>query len=395
MTTNVNDRSLSGNDISVHLSLQTEKGEINANPVFQSFRRTDGTAVEAITYVESGEVKTNRQGRIQVQDASTFSAELSFELNQSSAPYLDALIHSASTNNTVTSVNTIATDADGLVSTNNDFANLVVGDWFVMSGFTNVLLNIAYKVETKTDDNNIITSVAPVAIEAEGASVTLESIKSSSGSSQCYFTSQTRTVDNSATGNINYDTFFDSVINTGGFEVGETGIVTGTFAMVTERSLPGNAVISGQTDAAADTSDPVSAINNISKIYVDGADSECEVKSFGLEANNNYQGDRSAACQGERYAYGDFQATGALVTRAVISNTFDWRTRYRNSTPFALAAMFTWSDGRWMIVEIMRAKLTEHSMPNGSNVISSNEMSYSAEEDPATNKTVQIFRNFA
>lgn len=42
----------------------------------------------------------------------------------------------------------------------------------------------------------------------------------------------------------------------------------------------------------------------------------------------------------------------------------------------------------------MRAKLTEHSMPDASNVISSNEMSYAAEEDPVTNKTVQIFRNF-
>lgn len=395
MTTIVNDRSLSGNDISVHLSLQTTKGAINNNPVFKSFRRTEGAPIQALTYVESSEVKSNRQARQQVQDASTFSAELSFELNQSSAEYLDALIHSASTNNTIGPVTTIASTATGFTSTAAAFTNYSVGDWFVASGFTNAALNVAYKISAKASNSAISTTVAPAAVVAAGNSVTLSSIKSSSGSSQCYFASQTRTVDKSAAGDINYDTFFDSIINTGGFEVGETGIVTGTFAMVTERSLPGTAIISGQTDAVADTSDPVSAINNIRRIYVNGVDSDCGVKSFGLEVNNNYTGDRSAACPGEQYAYGDIQATGALVTRAPISNTFDWRTRFRNSTPFALATMFTWSDGRWMIVEIMQAKITDHSMANGSNVVSSNEMSWAAEEDPATNKTVQIFRNFA
>jgi hypothetical protein len=153
-------------------------------------------------------------------------------------------------------------------------------------------------------------------------------------------------------------------------------------------------IISGQTYNAVDTSDPVSAINNIDRIYVNGIDSDCGVKSFGLEFNNNYQGDRSAACEGERYAFGDVEATGSLVTRAVISNTFEWRDKFETSTPFSLAAYFTWSDGRWLILDIMRAKLTEHNMPDGSNVVSSNEMTYGAEEDTVTSKTVQIFRNF-
>jgi hypothetical protein len=153
-------------------------------------------------------------------------------------------------------------------------------------------------------------------------------------------------------------------------------------------------LIAGQTDSALDLSDPVSAINNISAIYVNGIGSDCGVKSFGIDFNNNYTGDRSAACKGESYAAGDVESTGALVTRARISNTFEWRTMFESSTPFSLACAFTWADGRFMVIEIMRAKLTEHSMPDASNVISSNEMSYSAEEDPVTNKTVQIFRNF-
>jgi hypothetical protein len=390
----VNDRSLSGNDISVYLSPQTTKGAIDASPVFDQFRRTEGKPKKEITYVQSAEVKTNRQGRIQVQDASTFTGEPAFELNQSTAAYFDAMIHGTASDNDVTSVVTIGSDALGFVSSGSDFASYVVGDWFKASGFADPLLNVLYKISVWTDANNIETYVAPVSVEAEGASVTIESTKTSSGSAQTYFTTQTRTVDKAAAGDIDYRTFYDAIINTGSFEVGETGIVTGSFALAIEQILAGAAIIAGQTDNAVDTSDPVSAIDNISTIYVDGVSSNCGVKSMGLEFNNNYQGDRSASCEGERYAFGDIDVTGALVTRAVISNTFDWRNKFEASTPVALAPAFEWSDGRWMVVEIMRAKLTEHTMPDGSNVVSSNEMTYSAEEDPITSTTVQIFRNF-
>lgn len=394
MATTVNDRSLSGNDISVYMSPQTIKGAINATPAFDQFRRTEGKPKKEITYVQSSEVKTNRQGRIQVQDAATFTGEPAFELNQSTAQYFDAMIHGTKADNSVASVVTIGSDSLGFVSTGSDFASFSVGDWFYAKGFSNPLLNILYKISVWTDANNIETVNAPAVAEAEGATVSIESMKTSSGSAQTYFTTQTRTVDKSATGDIDYRTFYDAVINTGSFEVGETGIVTGSFALAIEQLLAGAALISGQTDNAIDTSDPVSAIDNISRIYVDGVDSNCGVKSMGLEFNNNYQGDRSAACQGERYAYGDIDVSGALVTRAVISDTFNWRGKFENSTPIALAPAFSWDDGRWMVVEIMRAKLTEHSMADGSSVVSSNEMAYSAEEDPITSTTVQIFRNF-
>lgn len=235
----------------------------------------------------------------------------------------------------------------------------------------------------------------PPVPESAGATVNLESVKTSSGATQCYFTTQTRTLDKSKTGDTDFRTFYDAIINTGSFEVPETGIVTGAFNLAIERLNAGTAEIAGQTDNQADDSDPVSAINNIDNIYVDGVSSDCGVKSFGFEFNNNYQGDRSAGCKGERYSPGDIDVTGALVTRSVISDTFDWRDRFEQSQPFALACKFIWpDDDRWMIVEIMRAKLTEHSMPDGTNVVSSNEMSYGAEEDPITGRTVQIFRNF-
>ncbi len=394
MSSTVADRSLSGNDISVHLSPQTAKGAIDVSPVFDQFRRLEGKAAKTVSYVTSNEVKTNRQARMQIQDSTTHAAELSFELNQSTAKYIDGLLHSDPVDNGLVAQTTIAATGTGFTDSGNGFGAFLPGDWFKSLGFADTDLNTFYKVVTATA-GVITTQVAPVATESAGASVTFESEKTSSGSAQTYYTVQNRTVDKSAAGDIAFDTFFDAIINTGSIEVGETGIVIGTFGLNIETLTSGVAIIAGQTDNAIDTSEAVSSINNVSTIYVDGVDSASSVKSFSIEFNNNYQGDRSAATQGERYAFGDVESTGSLVTRAVISNTFDWRSRYRNSTPFALAVLIEFDDGNWMIFEVLQAIITEHTMADGSNVIASNEMSYAAEEDDVTAKTLQFFRNFS
>lgn len=394
MSSTVADRSLSGNDISVHLSPQTAKGAIDVSPVFDQFRRLEGKATKNVSYVTSNEVKTNRQARMQIQDSITHAAELGFELNQSTAKYIDGMLHGDSVDNGVVAQTTIAATGTGFTDSGNGFGAFLPGDWFKALGFADATINTFYKVVTATA-GVITTEVAPPATESAGASVTFESEKTSSGSDPTYYTVQNRTVDKSAAGDIAFDTFFDAVINTGSIEIGETGIVVGNFGLNIEELVDGVALISGQTDNPIDTSDAVSSINNVTTIYVDGVDSACSVKSFSIEFNNNYQGDRAAACDGEQYAFGDVESTGSLVTRAVISNTFDWRTRYRNSTPFALAVLIEFSDGNWMIFEVMQALVTEHTMPDGSNVIASNEMSYAAEEDDVTAKTLQFFRNFS
>ncbi len=395
MATTVNDRALSGNDIAVYLSPQTTKGTINTNPAFNKFRRTEGKAKQEIAYVQSGEVKSNRQGRAQVQDTRTFTGEPAFELNQAMAAYLDAAIHGTQANNDVAASTTIGATATGFTSTGNKFANISVGDWFKMSGFANAALNVWYKVKTKADNNNVTTWAAPAATESAGASVSIESRKTKSGKDQTYYTVQTRTLDKSATADdTDYRTFYDAVINTLSLSVGESGIVTGSMALNIESLLAGDAKVSGQTDSSADTSDPVSVINNLAPIYVDGVNSQCKVKTIDIEINNNYSGDRAAGCQGEQYAFGDMDVTGSVSTRAIISNTFEWRDKFEASTPVSIALRFYWADGKWMIIDIMRAKLTEHNMPDGSNVISQNDMSYGAEEDPETGATIQIFRSF-
>jgi len=394
MSTTVNDRSLSGNDISVFLSPQTVKGVIDVSPVFDKFRRLEGKGKKTIAYVTSNEVKTNRQARQQIQESTTFASELGFELNQSTAKYLDGMLHGDPVDNGLVSQVTIAADANGFTDSGNGFTGLVVGDWFQILGFADTTINGFYKIAVKNSDGDIETTPVPPATEAAGASVTIESEKTSSGSAPTYYVVQNRTLDKSAAADTDFRSFFDGVINTGSLEIGETGIVAGTLALNIESLVSGTAAISGQSDNAVDTSEVVSSNNNVTTIYVDAIDTVCGVKSFGIDFNNNYSGDRSAACVGERYAFGDVESTGALVTRSVISNTFDWRTKFENGTRFALAVLIEFTDGNWMIIEMMQVVLTEHDMGDGSNVVASNDMAYACEEDDVTGVTVQLFRSF-
>ena len=386
-------RLLSGNDYSVYLSKQTAKGAIDASPVFTPLRRTEGKARKNVSYVQSGEVKTNRQARQNVKDSIDFQAEVSFEMTEQTVKYLIDAVQGVEVASTDTSA-TIASDADGFVdSTGTAFAGMAVGDYIFMSGFADTDLNIAYKITTYTSNQDIITSPAPASVEAEGATVTVTSNRTTSGSTIPYYAIQTRVVDNSAAGSIDYQTFYDGQFNTSSFEMGKSGIMTGSFALTAEALTVGNAVIASQSDAAADTSDVLSAINNVVKVWIDGADSVCTIKSAGFEFSNNLQEDRAAGCEGAQYANGDMTLSGALAARLPIATSQVWRDKYINNTNVALAIEINHASGKNTIIEIPQAVITEHEIADGSNVVANSEMTYVAEED-SRGFTCVIYRDW-
>ena len=387
------ERLLSGNDYSVALSKQTAKEAINASPVFDVLRSTDGQARVNTSYVQSTEVKTNRQARQNVEDSKSFMADVSFEFTEQTVPYLQDAIQGVEVAVTETET-TISSDANGFVDSGvAAFAGFVVGDYIFMSGFADTTINQAYRIIVKNTDGDIETSPAPPAVESAGASVTVTSNRTTSGSTIPYYTVQTRVVDQAAAGSIDYQTFFDSWFNTASFDIGETGIITGSFAMVAEEKVDGNALISGQTDSAADTSDVLSAINNVVKIWIDGVDSDCTAKSAGYEFSNNLVEDKAAACEGSKYANGDMSLSGSLSSRLSIDNSQIWRDRYNEGTFVAIALELDHGNGNFTIIEIPRAVITDHEIADGSNVVANSEMTYTAEEDSRGFTTV-IYRNW-
>ncbi len=376
-------RLVSGNDFSVHLSKQTVQGAINVTPAFDEFRRSEGKARVNTTYVQSAEVKTNRQARSNVSDAVSYAAELSHEMTEQSFNLFQDAIQGTEvvTSVTDTDISSSATGFDDLAG--DGFTGMAIGDYIFVSGFADATLNRTYRITTFAT-GSIDTSPAPSVIEAAGATVTIETRKTTSASTIPYYTVQTRAVDTSKAGSIDYQTFVDGQFDSSSFEVGESGIVTGAFNMVAESLVDGTAIVSGQTDNAKDTSEPLDAINGVVKFWVDGLDADpvCTVKSMGFEFSNNLQEDRAAGCTGAEYANGDITLSGSLSARLRIDDTMIWRDRYIAGTKIALALEIDHGAGKHTVIEVPQAVITEHEIPDGSNVVANSNMSYTAEEDP-------------
>ena len=397
MTSIINDRSLSGRDFSVHLSLQTESGVIQPNPEFLKFRRTDQKITKTYSATTSNEIKTDRQGRSNVIDTTDIAGDIPFELTQQTIPYFAAAIHSVEDDNSSAGVLTIAATSTGFDdSSDTVFSGMVVGDWFHVSGFADSSIDGWYKILTKTDDGTVDTTFAPPATEASGASVNVASVKYQSGSTQCLYIGQNRVNDLSAAGGVAYETFYDGVINTLSIEIGESGIVTGTMGLKFSKEVPGSSAIVGQTDGPEDVSDPVSSGGDkfVTPFYLDGekTDQKCDGKSFSLSTDNGYQDDRSAGCAGARQVLSDPTYTGNLVTRARVSESRKWQLKSLNQTRVGVAVEVHWDDGKAAIFEIPQAFISSHTQNTGINSISSNEMELAAEGSP-DGGTIRMYLN--
>lgn len=372
--------SLAGKQISTHLSKQTVRGAINSNPVFDQLRKTEGAPKKTTTYVQANEVRTDRQAREQIKDSSTYDAELSFDYYEQSIPYLIDAIQGVEVTNSVTDI-TIAATATGITDSANGFT-FIVGDYVFSSNFATSSLNRSHRVTAATS-GEITLSPAPATTESAGATVTIQTRKTSSGSTIAYYTGQTRTVDETKAGDLDYFTPFDGIMNDTKFEISETGIMNGSSTVKFESPAVGTAIVSGQTDNSLDTSSTISNITGVTKIWIDGLDTDpvCTIKSMGFEFSNNLIEDRAAACEGAEYGNGEISLSGALVARNRVEDSLIWRDKYNNGTDVAIAVEIDHGGGKHTIIEIPNAKITDHTMPDGSNVLANSDMTYTAQVD--------------
>ena len=147
---------------------------------------------------------------------------------------------------------------------------MVVGDYFKASGFTDPLLNVWSRIETKTDSNNITTSTAPASVEAAGASVVIYSRKTTSGKTRYYDIVQERIRDTSQADDIAYSSFYNGAIDTSTVTIGETGILGFSLSYLFEKKLDQLTEITGQTDGANDLSNSYSSALNVTGYFANG-----------------------------------------------------------------------------------------------------------------------------
>lgn len=391
MSSTVSDRNLRGSDFAVGISPQTAYGAVNANPVFRPLRRTTGKPRTAIAYTQDDSVTTDNQGVDNIQDSKEYSMELSSSYSKQSVFLMAAAIHGDFVNYTNTAA-TYAALADGFTVPAAAYAALSAGDGFWVSGFANTALDGFYIVSSKEAANKIVTTIAPAATEAAGASVTLVSNKVKNGLTPTYFTLQ-ESVQTSTTPI--YSTYYDAAINTYSVEIGETGIVRSTVNFVAERKLDQTTAVSGQTYSSKLTDRSVSASQDVVDWFVDGVSARCLVKNITINIDNAYTGDDAAACA-RQYARGQFAVSGSTAVRAKLSNPVTWRTYFEQSIRKSIGVLIKHPGGNDQTYIVMqKAAITEHNQADGSNDIANHEISFAAEGHAPTASTIMVFTNWA
>jgi hypothetical protein len=393
MPTTVADRQIVGGDWRFYLSEQTAKGAINTSPVFSPVRRTSGRFKKSISYTQSSEVSLDFKAVKQIQDTKELLAEVSTEATKQTIGFLLAAIHGTESVVTVTGTG-IAATASGLTDSGNGFTNLAVGDFIFVTGFANALNNRTYRVSAKASNGSISTYPAPAATASAGPSITIATRKTYNANTPTYYAGQNRVIDDTASGDINYDTPFDGLINQQTLEVGETGVITSTISMMFEKDSEAETAISGQTDAAQLTDDPLSAVQNVANWYFDNVAALCVVKSANITVNNNYQTDQAAGCT-PRMSRGQFEVTMDGASRSTIANSMSVRDLYYAGTRVAFGVEFDHGGGHKTVIHLPQVVLTEWDMEDGQNAISADTFSAAAEKSTALGYTIAVFRNWS
>ena len=387
------DRQLTGSDFNSFVAFQTAYNALNSPLVFRPLRKASGGIKYAPTYVQSPERPADREGVPQVQDVATLDATISSGVSMQSFELFRASVCGAAEVEFTNTAATYSATATGFTGASGWANNLAIGDWFFAEGFANPLLNVPYRVVSKTT-TDVVTYPAPAVTVAAGATVTMKSFKTLTGDMPTLLIMQDRAPSDVAVGGVDYKTVFNGFINTANLTVPETGPLTYETTIQFEKRVDGSLIVAGQSDGAAFTDDVLSAVQNVEQFIVNDLYATCSVKSISFEYNNNNQVDQAAGCT-QRIGLGQISLGGSIVARSPKSNPFVFRNYYEQGTNvIGTGVILNFGSGKKAVIIMDRVKITEHEQSTEANVVASSSCTYSAEKGQY-GKTLRIFRNFS
>ncbi len=380
-------------DRAVHVALQSAQDDLTT-PVFTEFRRVNGAPLKSVTYTQSAVVDPSGQAPDQVFENFTLDAALESEFSDGSVEYLKRAIHG---NESLTNIvgTDIASTASGFNSgVSGAFTNLVVGDYFFVSGFVDAGLNIWHRIATKADDNNVTTSTAPTSIEATGPSVTIYSRKTTSGKTRYYDIVQERIRDTSQVGDIAYKSFYNGAIDSATVTIGETGILGLTLNYLFEKKLDQLTIITGQTDGAEDTSNSYSSALNVTGYFANGISELCKFKSMTIEITNQYTADDASGCSDKLLGKQPINASATISARALDDAPFKWIEPAESATDTSFAVVLS-NDAKTqdVLIAMDRCKVTDSTLTDG-DVFTTADFTALAQGSNNQDTTITIYTNY-
>lgn len=392
MSSTVTGRLFRGRDLNTFIFPQAAYGAVGASPALRPVRRTTGRPVQNVSFVQADEVTELNNGLQNVHEVDEYMWELSAPGTKQSIYLMSAALHNDFTNYTLTA-STFAALADGFTVPSAAYAALAVGDAFWVSGFAGATINVFYIVASKEAANKIVTTVAPAATEAVGASVTLVSNKCKNGELPTYFVAQEKI---NTSGAPQFKSYFDGVISSSTLEIGETGIINFTASMMLEKLIAGNSAIAGQTVLAPLTDRAMSAGRGSVAWYVDGLNVTCDQKTMSITIDNAYTGDDAAGCS-RQYSRGQLSVTASASVRARLNSApMQWRTFFTDQVRKQMGVLITHpGTNDQSFIVITQGCITGHSQADGANDVANHEIELSGELNDTMGCTAAIYTNWA
>lgn len=380
----------------IYITTQEVKGTIDATPEFTRNRRTDGRISQQNTFEKSAEIKSNLQGQQNTLTDVEYNNEISVEVTQNIKQFIPSVLmdNGDATPASVTA-STISFDATGdtIDDSGSGFGDVEDGQWVFVTGATDPTLNIPYYVVTATAAS--LTCANVPADEAAAASITVEGTMLRSGNTTSLLSIQGRDIHTGATNDLDYKTQIDAIVDALNITTPASGIMTGSATLIAATQLAGLEPISGQTDAADDTSNPLGSANGYSGFFPDQVaevDKTFVDISFDIVRNTGTQnaaGKLGALCV-EQDVIG---ITGTLTSIRKADDPAVEESKFDNSQRFSMSFSYQWDDGNKMVITMRNMLYTDGSIPSASGDFANFAGTYDAEED-SFGTTIQFDFNF-
>lgn len=366
----------------VFLTAQALEGQVDADPVWQKFRRTDGRVGQQNSFEKSSELKADLQATKNTLTDVAYSNTFSVEVTQN----IMLLARSILMNNVETPVDvtaaTISFDetANEIEDSGAGFTDVVEGQWVFVTGANNAALNKPYYVVSRT--NSILTVIDVPFDELAGADITMVGTMLRSGNTAHLLSVQGRDEHTGATDDTDYRTQIDAVVDTFSITVPETGIMTGSSDIIAATQLPDLEPVSGQTDAPVDESDVLGSAVNFTGFFPDQITTENNFTDVTIDIIRNTGIQNAAGKLGAKCVAQDIIAvTGTLTSLRRASDPAEEEDKFDNSVRFNISFGFLWPDGKSLIITMRRMIYTDGSIASATGEFANFAGTYDAEQD--------------
>jgi len=377
----------------VEESLTTEAlgDTVSIKTVLQELRFTGESLRQESSFVESKEIRDDRQVADVVRAAIRAAGGINFEFSYGAYDdLLRALLMSSSWSTEVEDTQITFSMDDGDNSINDSGSGFVTAgfaanQWVEIRGFTTAANNGYFKI-VSVAAGKMVLSGGTVVTEAAGDSVTITMAPQIvNGTTEVSFSMEREFEDLTDV----FTLLIGLMPASMRLEVNAEQIITGSFDFMGKSEASATASTATGTPEAAPTNEVMSAVEDVLDILENMA--SIDASAFTLEVTNNLREKKEIANLGPTG-----MGKGKIAVSGTLQMYFEAKTqmdKYRGGTETSLVFLFEDGDGNAYIVDLPRVKLTAgQQAAGGENTDVIADMSFAAYRDATEDVTIRIVK---